>query len=109
MRKRSLTVSFRLDVDLHKRLCDQGSSNNLSAGETARSFVVAQLLGGEAIAERDHFASVEKMLIDLGSSQKAIQKRLAYLLFAVLKEVGKLSSEDAKEIVRRDLLKREDA
>jgi hypothetical protein len=50
-------------------------------------------------------SSIESLEVN----QKVTQKRLAYLLFSLLTNVAKLSTDDAKEIVRRDLLKREDA
>lgn len=108
MRKRSKTISFRLSEDLHVKLAAQGSSNGLSIGDTARAMVVAQLMG-EDVEQRDRIGEVLSRIGSLDESQKATQKRLAYLLFSLLTNVAKLSPDDAKNIVRRDLLKREDA
>jgi len=108
MRKRSKTISFRLSEDLHDKLAAQGSSNGLSIGETARAMIVAQLMG-EDVEHRDQIGQVLSSIESLEANQKVTQKRLAYLLFSLLTNVAKLSTDDAKEIVRRDLLKREDA
>ena len=108
MRKRSKTISFRLSEDLHVKLAAQGSSNGLSIGETARAMVVAQLMG-EDVEQRDRIGEVLSRIGSLDENQKATQKQLAYLLFSLLTNVANLSPDDAKNIVRRDLLKREDA
>lgn len=108
MRKRSKTISFRLSEDLHDKLAAQGTSNGLSVGDTARAMVVSQLMG-ENVSQRDQFSSLQAGLDNIVSGQKASQKRLAYLLFSLLTNIGKLTAAEAKEVVRRDLLKTEEA
>ncbi len=108
MRKRSKTISFRLSEDLYAKLAAQGTSNSLSVGDTARAMIVAQLMG-EDVEQRDRIGQVLSSIASLESNQKVTHKRLAYLLFSLLTNVAKLSTDDAKEIVRRDLLKREEA
>ena len=108
MKKRSKTVSFRLSEDLHAKLAAEGSSTGLSVGELARTKIVA-LLMGEDIEERDGLKELHATLEQVESHQRAMSKRLAYLLYSVLTNVGKFPPVEAKEIVRRDLVKREDA
>ena len=108
MRKRSKTISFRLSEDLHDKLAAQGTSNGLSVGDTARAMVVSQLMG-ENVSQRDQFSSLQAGLDNLVTGQKATQKRFAYLLFSLLVNIGKLPAAEAKEVVRRDLLKTEEA
>ena len=108
MRKRSKTISFRLSSDLYEKLAAQGTSNGLSVGDTARAMVVSQLMG-EDVGQRDQFTSLQTTLDNLVIGQKATQKRFAYLLFSLLVNIGKLPAAEAKEIVRRDLLKTEEA
>ena len=97
MRSKSKSVSFRLAVDLHTQLTSLGTASKLSAGEAARSIVTTRLLG----AETPEAIQQSQRLTDVLVALQKHEKGFAYLLFAMLTEIGKMPADDARKIVQR--------
>lgn len=106
MRKRTKSVSFRLADDMLQLLKERADAVNLSHGEMARSLVISSLCGSpsddqSAALDRLEAAQTE-LLQQLGMSDK----KLAYLLYVILTEIGKIDPSEAKTTVKQEFLRR---
>lgn len=108
MKKQSKSISFRLPNDLHHKLTEQGKATGLSVGMVSRSIVVGSLMG-EEIEHRDKLQELSEMLAEISQLQQATSKQLYYLLYSVLVHVGEIPTTQAKEIVRKELVRRGEA
>jgi hypothetical protein len=105
MRKQSKSISFRLPNDLHQKLAEQGKATGLSVGMVSRSIVVGSLMG-EEIEHRDRLQELSEMVSEISKLQQVTSKQLYYLLYSILVHVGEIPTTEAKEIVRKELVKR---
>lgn len=105
MKKQSKSISFRLPNDLHQKLAEQAKANGLSVGMVSRSIVVGSLMG-EEIEHRDKLQELSEMVSEISKSQQVTSKQIYYLLYSILVHVGEIPTAQAKEIVRKELVKR---
>ncbi len=106
MKKRTKSVSFRLADDMLKLLKERADAVNLSHGEMARSLVISSLCGSPSDDQSvalDRLEVAQKELLEqLGKSDK----KLAYLLYVLLIQIGKIDPSEAKVTVKQEFLRR---
>jgi hypothetical protein len=96
----STSISFRLDAASIAVLDDYCQRSGLSRGAACRTLVINSLAGGDNIATS---LMVEQCLQQLEKHQSILQQQRrhsAYLLYAILTQVGQKTPEAAAEVVR---------
>lgn len=106
MKKRTKSVSFRLSEDVLQLLKERADAVNLSHGEMARSMVISSLCGApsdDQTLQLEHLEVAQKELLMLVGRT---DKKLAYLLYVMLTQVGKIDPTEAKATVKDEFLRR---
>jgi len=97
MSKKSKVISFRLDPEMCKLLESLSTRTNASIQETARTLVIASLVG-EDFAVNERIKQLAASIEDVRQGQSLSDKRLATALYHVLEQVGKMKPETAKKV-----------
>ena len=104
MRKRSISVSFRVSEDIIRLLDARALEVNLSRGELARSLVISALSNAPSDEVRDVVDSMLAKLNELKDPLARIEKKFAYQLYVLLRQVGEVPPDEAKRIVKEEFL-----
>jgi hypothetical protein len=105
MRTRSAIISFRLPNDLVHLIDEHREGTGLSRGEWARVTLANQLTTGEQSLLEEDLRKFQGDLEELAGAVATLDKKLAYALFILLTRLGPFSAEDAKVIVRDELIR----
>lgn len=104
MRKPSQSVSFRLSQDILDALDKRCKETRLSRGELSRVLVIAGLIAPQSDEIYSHLQCIENRLLSALEPLSKQPKVLSYLLNALLVTTGKVTREQAVEIVRNEFL-----
>lgn len=101
MRRKTQTISFRIDEELARMIDQSRSLIKSSRGEFVRGVVISHLHQTDATMITDQILELRQDVESLALAHeqgKTIQRRI---LFAILTVIGKLSPEDAKATIGR--------
>ncbi len=98
------TISFRLPEDLLALIDERLKGTSLSRGDWAR-FAVMNQLSGEGYLLYDNVRQLTELIEQQSRQLSQLDKRLAYHLFIILTHIGNLSPDDAKVVIRDQLLR----
>lgn len=106
MRKQTTTIAFRVDKDLVREIDAQREPFGSSRGEWVRGIVITWL---NLIQQNRQVAPADSATIDaLGSKLEVISRNQAKSVYLLLTAIGNISQEDARALVKRQLLGEED-
>lgn len=94
----SKTISFRLDVDDHRRLLKAAEGVDTSPGKYARKLVLDALDDASGVAVAAGFEEIQDGI-------RTLREDIATALTAVLVNAAKVKREDAERWVRETLLR----
>jgi hypothetical protein len=97
VKEKSKTVSFRIPMDYWDALVEQASERKISPGDFARRILLDSL-------RRDSFDSVRLELSLIRELIERVKGNQRTAIAAILTNAGKVSLQDAKEFMNRELL-----
>ena len=106
MRKQTTTIAFRIDKDVLREIDIQRKPFGTSRGEWVRGIVITWL---NLIQQNRQIAPADSATIDaLSSKLESISRNQAKSVYLLLTAIGNISQEDARALVKRQLLGEED-
>jgi len=103
MKRRSETISFRVDSQLANRVDEACQMFPISRGEWVRGLVTTHLYQLHGEEQNDRLRQMEEALAELSIENQRTQTLLKQMLFVTLTVGCGVSSEDATRSVRKVL------
>lgn len=103
MKRRSETISFRVDSQLAKKVDEVCRVFPISRGEWVRGLVTTHLYQLDGEDQDDRLRQIEETLAELSIENQRTQTLLKQMLFVILTVGCGVSSEDATRSIRKIL------
>lgn len=101
MKRRTETVSFRIDQDLARLIDEARGPFQISRGDYVRAVVHAELLRGRNRQVDHTLVDIQEQVAELLIESRETREGMERMLFATLTLIGKHPTEVATAAVRR--------
>lgn len=103
MQRKTETIGFRADTELLRQIDSARKPFEISRGDWARSVVIAHLHDADRQSLITLVGELRTELAQLESRCAETDRNLARAAFLLLTQLGNLPSDEAKQLVRKQL------